>query len=466
MFDDGQCVLSPSHPAVENALTFTVKTIEIAGRWNSSVKKTKEIAFIKSGENLITFQGFRFLIADILNRHNCHINIIDNRRAFPKPNLKKIRGCRFSQESIVKQIVQAEKSGLVSVVTRYGKTRIMANVLACYPDIPAIVAAPGSDLVRQLHEDFTAFFGEYRNVVKIGGGRGSKSQQGPDITICSADSLHLCDTNTRLILCDEAHAFASDTRSSALAKFNAARKIGFGASLNHRFDNRDYMLTGLFGPVIAAKTYKEAVAEKAICPINVFMLRVQYRRGERVTSNRNLDYRNLLFRHEGFLTGVSKICELLPQDWQIIIFIAVEEQADRLLNIMSRSRPDSVVAMAKKLTAQERDKLAGLMRNGQVTRCIASNIYAQGITFHNVRAIINASGGGGNISSIQKPGRLAELRPEINKKSGIVIDFMFENCGALTNESYARLKSYQETGYNVTICDSLNEMIEKIKTAA
>jgi superfamily II DNA/RNA helicase len=106
------------------------------------------------------------------------------------------------------------------------------------------------------------------------------------------------------------------------------------------------------------------------------------------------------------------------------------------------------------------------MVNDNIKRCVCTDVYAQGVTFPDVRVMINATGGGGSISSTQKPGRLAQIRP--NKKRGYLVDFLFECEDALPSDngawrmimrdSRARLKLYASLGYEVCIVDSLSEI--------
>lgn len=81
--------------------------------------------------------------------------------------------------------------------------------------------------------------------------------------------------------------------------------------------------------------------------------------------------------------------------------------------------------------------------------------------------------GGNNTSAIQKPGRLAEIRP--GKKCGIVIDLlfvpprsaMFQNYGeadawmSLCNDSEARMAAYTEKGYDITVVNNVQQLKEK-----
>jgi hypothetical protein len=108
--------------------------------------------------------------------------------------------------------------------------------------------------------------------------------------------------------------------------------------------------------------------------------------------------------------------------------------------------------------------MAGNMRYGETKRCIASDIFSTGVTFHDLKVVINSAGGGGSIGCIQKPGRLAEVRP--NKKCGVMIDFLFESenmagrssVDALIADSWARHRVYQGKGYKMLYANSLIEL--------
>ena len=111
------------------------------------------------------------------------------------------------------------------------------------------------------------------------------------------------------------------------------------------------------------------------------------------------------------------------------------------------------------------------MKENIIKRCLCTKIYVQGVTFSDVRILVNLEGGGNNTSAIQKPGRLAEIRP--NKKCGIVIDLLFVPPGnewgdyageewlALCRDSKARKTAYEEKGYNITIVNNVQQLKEK-----
>ena len=358
----------------------------------------------------------------------------------------------------------ADKLFLLGDCTVTHNTTLIKNTLRAFPNVHTVVTAPGADLVKQLHDDIKEAL-PHREVKLIGAG--STKSPCDDINVVSMDSLHKCDAaSCKLLLIDEPHACVTDSRLPELTKFDKARKIGFGATLKGRFDQRDILIEALIGPVIAERTFQEAVAEGAVCPLIVYMIVIPLSGN---SDDRDRAYKTHLFKGERVAKAVRWIChELLPQDWQTLIFIKNEEQAEYFLDWVGQ---DGTIAMAKRMTKTEREALMERMRGDEIKRCLASEIYAQGVTFNHVRALINLSGGGANTSTIQKPGRLAEVRPD--KKCGVVFDFFFTpgtgkgtGIQALCRESMARVKAYTEKGYEIIYVDSYNSLEESFKEKA
>jgi superfamily II DNA or RNA helicase len=162
-----------------------------------------------------------------------------------------------------------------------------------------------------------------------------------------------------------------------------------------------------------------------------------------------------------------------------MVFIAQEAQAELYMKHMGE---ESTIAMAKRLTKKEREALFVRLQSGDANKCLASKIYAQGVTFSDLRALVNAEGGGDNTSAIQKPGRLAEIRP--GKKCGVIVDYMFdcddvptENLSELNRngdehwvqmirDSRARRDAYERKGYTIKDVDTVNEIKEIIENYA
>lgn len=376
-----------------------------------------------------------------------------------------------------------DKLFLLGDFTVTHNTTCLINTARAFPGLKTVVTAPGIDLLKQLQDDFVRAF---PNRKITGLYTGSKHTiQSEDITIVSIDSLDKCDMHgTKLVLIDEPHAAVSESRAPVLARFINARKIGFGATLTGRFDNADILIKGCIGPVLSEVTYREARDMGAVAPIKVAFLRRKFDAFN--AGHRDVAYNKLILQNPDFHKFIAQICrEAIPPEWQTLIFIKNERQA---LGIHAEI-PDGTIVMAKRLTTKERLAVTEQVKQNLVKRCICSDVYSQGVTFHEVRALINAGGGGGSISCVQKPGRLAEIRP--GKKCGVVIDVLWDpqssalksmrhlpltdaldmlpnpdanHWRAVVRDAWARHKIYEEKGYEISYHDDIASLTAFMKT--
>lgn len=480
-WDDTQILFYPILPCLEKELTITEKSLECNKdtRFVRQTVRRSRALFASCSRNGkligVTFQGFLHTILKTLTKNGKTFSVKDLRTtnpavgSFPYPQLDAMTGFRFSQKELLESALKLNCSGLIGAPTRYGKTTLMINTLRAFPTLNTVVTAPGVDLVNQLYEDILGPRGiRGREVKLICSGSRTKfpSQESDGITVCSADSLHLCDKGaTDLLLADEPHALVTSSRIGALDGFLRARRYGYGATLKGRFDGRDKLITGLFGPVLVERTYEEAVAEGAICPLNIILLQIELTPHHYYT--RDIAYTELLFQSTEMASVVKSICDIvIPADWQTMIFIKNEAQAELYLDAIGR---EHTIAMAKRMTKSERSTVNELMRTNQIKRCLCTDIYVQGVTFSDARVLINCEAGGNNTTAIQKPGRLAEIRP--NKKCGIIIDFEFIKSGeydpqdyngdqtsALISDSRSRIQAYAEKGYGIYRARTINEI--------
>ena len=416
-----------------------------------------------------TYQGLMDSTREWLATKGYVVAFHDTRGPFDAPNFKLMRGFRFSQRELLTEFLNKRRSGLLVAPTRYGKSVLIYNTMRAFPRTPTVLALPGVDLVKQTYEAVKAALPD-RDVKMIGAGSRVKFPS-EDVNVASTDSLDKCDPGrTRLLLLDEPHTAVTDSRLPKIMAFDHARILGYTATPGGRFDGRDPYIIGAVGPVLAERTYLEAVDEGAICPLVVLFLEIKLDWTEQA-GNRQATYDRFLFKSPRMADITARIChEILPDDWQTLIFIKHEQQADLFLN---RVGSDGTIAMAKRMTAKERDDTFRLMQSNAIKRCLATNIYATGVTFNNVRALINCEAGGDNTSAIQKPGRLAEIRP--GKNCGVIFDFMFDAAGLntsnldeydssehtwkhLVRDSRAREAAYRRKGYDVRIARSFDEL--------
>lgn len=454
-------------PKLESALKYVKKALVYDYALKKRVtKKTVNHIFNMVAEpergvfTYQTFQGMIDTVVDIVTKQYPDIEIIDERLKFPAPDFSKFQGLRFNQYDVLAKGLSKDRSGLFKCPTRYGKTWLMINTLRAYPKMPTVIMSPGVDLLSQTKATFQEAFPD-REIKGLYTGSKDKSPS-EDITICSLDSLHKLDqANTKLVLVDEPHAAVTASRAPYFPNFSNARIYGYGASTDGRWGGEDILITGLLGPVISETTYAECVRIGALCPIHVYMIKVPFE-----TKNyyrRDTAYKHIIQMNPAFNKIVGEICnDIIPKDYQTLVFIENSDQAYALSEFVK----DSKVAMDKLMkNKKERMELFTKMKANEIKRCICSNIYSTGVTINELRCEINCCGGGSGIMATQKPGRLAEVKP--NKKEGIMIDFLFtpsKGCNPesgdamIVRDSYLRMKAYQNLGYNVEILEDYKQL--------
>lgn len=466
LVDENVLTIYPSRPQIERWLTYREKSLKPDGSGDfETVGEEKAAYWVKEhrpeGNVISTWQGlWRMLMVKCMEKGWSPV-LRDVRDPFPEPRMHLAHGFRLSQKRLFEEALGQGWSGIVSAPTRYGKTHLLANACRVYPDLKTAVVIPGEDLGLQLFDDLVKML-PHREVKLLGFGSRNKTQ-GEDITVCSMDSMDKLDhSGTRLVLIDEVHALVTDGRLPQFGKFSKARKIGFGATSAGRFDNRDIITEGAIGPVLAEITYKEARDEGSVAPIVVFMLRCPYDTN-RLGRRRSDIYKSILWQNRERGETLSRICsEVIPPDWQTLLFIPSEIPADHFSGFVGGAH----VAMAKRMTSKERKAMMNAMQRAEVSRCLATKIYAQGVTFPDLRVCVNLCGGGASTFAVQMVGRVAQMRP--GKRCGVVIDLLFEGYGSgrgrvwgPASESKARMALFEEKGYDVRVVNTLGQLKEE-----
>jgi len=409
-------------------------------------------------------QGLWCRVLKFADAQGWNVVWVDSRIPFPKPNLAAIHGLRFNQEEKLIEFLNHNMSGMFDAPTRYGKAYLILNTIKAYEGVTTGVVVPGKDLGDQTFEFLQRNLGRSREVRMVGFGSRHKVPS-EDVTIYSLASLEKADYGTPLLLLDEVHAIATNPRLESLRKFTKARRLGFGATTSGRYDLRDIEIEAFIGPVLTQVTYPEARALGAVDHLVVFMVEWPYD----VTAYRTRDaiYKANLWQSKRVVRFLVKLFEqVIPPDWQTIGFIGTENSADFFAAEFS-STP--TVAMAKKFTKdKERKAFLRQMQEAKITRCLASNIYSQGVTFSDLRVVINLMGGGANTYAIQKPGRVLEIRP--GKRCGVLIDFMMRGVGDSApdkgggeawcphQDSKKRYALYVDKGYEVILVPDLDTL--------
>lgn len=509
----------PDHPTVRDFLTLTYREMVKQGRkttFNTLKDPMYRLISVHGQAALFSYQGFWFSLVEQLRKEGHEVVVQDMRQdVIGEPDLSAAMvGLLPPQRPWILKALENGNSGLLGAPTRFGKSYGMVAICRAFPKAMTVVTAPGVDLCHQLYEHFVKAM-PHRDVRGVYTNSKHRAQ-GPDITICSIDSLDKMDPDaTELLIVDEPHAAVSDERLPKVVEFSKARKYGFGATLNGRFDKKDRLIVGLLGPIISNVTYKEAVASKSISPCKVIMIKIPFSKDTVPGGwvDRDLVYKRLLTESSRTAALVRRIMhDIIPAKWQTMAFIQNERQAEfymehsvlppeevrktdelvkAALSKLAAAQSDGgtmvdrkeaimrlaeerfgTIAMAKRMGSKDRKRVTAAIADGRISRVLASNIYVQGVTFPDLKVVINIAGGGANTTAIQKPGRLLQIRP--GKNYGVLIDFIFEcrdqeldqranppyRC--IINEGWARHNTYKEIGYDIEFTNDAERVKEII----
>lgn len=150
-----------------------------------------------------------------------------------------------------------EGRGVISAVTGYGKSVMMAMLLA-EMGLDTLIIVPTLGLKSQLTESFLAYFGQLAH-----------------ITIENIDSKNLQKPGKYdMIIIDEAHHVAAKTYRDLNKRYwgNIYHRFFFTATPFRTRDEEQLLFESIAGQVIYRIGYKEAVDLGAIVPIEVFYI--------------------------------------------------------------------------------------------------------------------------------------------------------------------------------------------------
>lgn len=459
-------ITGPKNDKLEKKLVYIRKELVFNPKTYSreTRRSTVKIFNILSEKNGIvvyqTFQGLVDKVMSLLKKDKDNqVLLQDKRIPFPKPKLENMFGFRFNQKEKTLELLKADRSGILNAPTRYGKSVIMTNIINAFPGVKTVLAAPGVDLLPQLIDTIKKYC-PGREVSGIF--TGSKTQyMSDDITVCSLDSLSKLDKDSvKLLMIDEVHAAVSEARSHQLCQFHNARILGFSATTEGRYSGNDCFIEGIVGPILSKITFQEAVSLGALCPIEVKIVKIPFT--PLGYKNRNAAYKNYVFQNPKFHEVIANITNnIIPKDFQTLLFIDNENEAKALQPSINNSE----IAMDKLFANKSaRTEMFERLKNNELKRCLCSNIYSTGVTIPDIRCVVNCCGGGGSILSVQKPGRLAEIKP--GKKAGYLIDYLLvptSNVGSsidfmIANDCKARIKVYEEKGYKIDYFDNIEDI--------
>jgi superfamily II DNA or RNA helicase len=360
----------------------------------------------------------------------------------------------------------------------------------CARNTPTIVVAtPEQDITRKDYYDLVELLPD-RDVGLVMGGTKKFSD---DIQVITLQSMHLLDRESiGAIIVDEVHTASSTKRSEIILSARKAMKWGVSATPDGRFDGRDIVTEGLFGPVVYRRTYAQGIEDGALVPIKVFWLKapppdhVRNHLGSNALGmdkyakfkTRSGKYRNGVDRNEERNLMIAQILKEIPDSRQVLCIMQHLDQMDKLMAHCEGTKNVHAATSQADLTHQnyhnlaaiptkERRKIYDQMSEGEIRKVISTYVYKQGVNFPELSVVINAGGGGSDIVAKQIPGR--ESRNIDGKTESYLVDFWHEwdvsrdknnrlRPGPIHKDDRSREKAYTQLGFDQVWLDDVSEL--------
>lgn len=497
---DGYAIVEPSFPPeLLKKLKYWRRTLD----WDESAMRRvasgryEELYTTKSWidqqtqqfhQQLITLPGFVHRIRTVLRDCGYTITIKDERTPLPAPNIMHaMTGLRDYQVLGIYTAIMSG-GGIVSCPTGWGKGRILKSITAAYSkeellarNTPLVViACPDKDITAKNYREMVELLPE-REVGLVMSGVNKFSD---DVQVITLDSLHRINPlDVGIFICDEVHTAASDTRADEINKMTKAAKWGVSATPTGRFDGKDLVTEGMFGPTVFETTYQEAVKAGALVPIKVFWVKcpepeIGIEKFLRYTS-REGRYRHGVLRNGKRNKLIADILANTPEKHQTLVIMQYLDQMNRLAELVnSRVKMVHAETSQEKLDADgltfmkaikkaERTEIYRKMEAEEIDQIMSTYVYKQGVNFPNLEVVIVAGGGGSDIVAKQIPGR--ESRKTAEKTESYLVDFWHpwdtqegkgtrQGAGPIHADDRAREKAYKHLGFDQVWIDDFRQL--------
>lgn len=430
-----------------------------------------------------TLPGFAKKCKDHLKMSGYEVEVVDRRTPMPPPDMAKaMTGLRDYQLELVYRMLMSG-GGVLSGATGLGKTHVIKALCNAYshealmqrgtPTI--VVAVPDKDITQKNFDDLTKLLPD-RNVGLIMSGRSKPSD---DIQVITLDSLHKLEAeDVGVLIVDEMHAASSDTRSQELLRFTKARVWGVSATPDGRFDGKDVVAEGIFGPIVATFTYQDGVKAGCLVPVTVYWIdapepNIGLDNYERYKT-RDQRYKWGVYNNRPLNDMVGRVFAGIPSSLQALGMLQFTKHMEQVLRGCVNAGVSPLPAQAHAgtdpaefpsaafwhvhaISPKERRDIYERMKSGEIRRAVSTHVYKQGVDFPDLRVVLNLGGGGSEIVSKQVPGRAS--RKVDGKGAAYIIEFRHhwdtvrspktgrEIAGPVFRDDTARMKIYRELGF-------------------
>ena len=323
------------------------------------------------------------------------------------------------------EAIVAWEGGQVVAGTGAGKSYFCAEVCKLYPTARIVFAAPTIDTVGTLRDYLAKNCGE--EVGQVGGGKRHTRR----ITVSTYDSVtKITDVeNCDILVVDEVHRAASEEYAKFFSSIQSPRKrFGLTATPEGRSDKAEWMIEGLFGPVVVDIPYYDSVKTGSVVPLEIVVHVNPYGPDpriidaarhqadkDRVALWMNRDRNALIVRDVAEMQQrlgdpqtlilvdrtehLLALQALLP-DYEIALGDTDQKTIDRI-----NKKTGSAHTLATLASAKDRERIRRRFETGEARKVLATGVFTTGVSSNSCGLIALAAGSGASIAFRQSIGR-------------------------------------------------------------
>jgi len=402
---------------------------------------------------LLTEQGYEIIYIDKDPMKDPRIYEANWDRLFERFTL------RPKQDVCLAQIDMHEY-GIIDAPPAFGKTYIMAMIASIYPQAKIDIVTKRKDIVGSIRDLLTRWI---PSVGQVGGGKRRDAR----VTVYTADSLHHSDFTADILLADEGHELMTDRLAKELGNYHYSRNYTFTATSDMRLDNAHHRMEGIFGPKIFEMTQQEAESLQLVAPVVVQWLDVGMKYNpvaglqQLVAQKRNGIWRNQ--DRNQVIANAAK--EFVSRQQQVLILVDTIDHALHLRKLLPEAELCYSEGALDKPEKRQKYIRAGLLQDGEhmttdrrislrqrferrdIMCCIATGVWAVGVSFDSLNVLIRADAGASETANVQLPGRVCRVDPDTGKQCGVMIDLMDIWDGKFKSRSMGRRRDYHKRGW-------------------
>lgn len=347
--------------------------------------------------------------------------------------------------------------GIIAAPVGFGKTKLIEAVCLLYPKARILITTKRKDVMEGIRSSLTSTL---PNVGVITAGKVKPAR----VTVATSKSLHKVDPDdVDILIADEGHELVADTYAAELARFKYSRMYTFTATPTGRSDNADLRLQSLFGSILFAMSYQEAVQLGLVVPIRVRWCDVLISPNPAEGLTETNKQRWGIWRNQARNQIIADVARTFPDEDQVLIMVTTFEHAAFLKGVLPEfelcyaERDDTDLDKYVKwgllpegeprMTPRRRKQLREDFAARKIRKVIATDVWSTGVSFNSLSVLIRADARSPEILDYQIPGRVCRINPETGKQEGLVVDLLDQFDGNFRNGARTRRRHYEFHGW-------------------